>query len=194
MTFATSDSDLYTVRVGVLIAPQAAALANGYVADHAAALSPSPANLDENFVRQQRLYLLPVSQAVGLPLCIIGVPSDDPQAIKYYNECFMLDVDLNSPTFGQPNWGPKRPLRTAMVVRRDLKQLPFIQVKALVEFCNMFIQVFRLAVLQGITGHDGKTVDKYELAGMFLHPQGFKKFFEDMRKAEKADHPRLGRA
>lgn len=57
------------------------------------------------------------------------------------------------------------------------------------EYCSLFVQIYDGAVNKGVTASNGMKVGKDQLADRMLNPAGFKRFFDDMKKAEKAGNP-----
>ena len=149
-----------------------------------------PTFIDKATIDQLKSFPVLISNVVCSPLRIIPsheAEGSDSAAINPNTESLMLDICVLSTTFGRSSWmTPTRPLGAAMVVRQDGKPLHLIHVKALVEYCNMFMYIYDHCSKEV---SDNQAAVRIFLRAKFLSVAGFKQFWEEKKLKEEKDKP-----
>lgn len=187
--------DFYKPRIGVILAVFPAPADGNGVAMCAAGMQPTSPSMETTIHEKQHLFFdIPAAQAFGFPLQLASSPPfGGTDAHNQYIEALFLDPDASSPAFGQSLWDKERAKGSAVVIRKDLKPLHFVQVKAAISFCSMVMQLFKTDV-GNVTEATAKESLKHDLAARFINAEAFRRFFEDMKKAEKDDIPKAWEA
>lgn len=168
---------------GVMIEPVRMAQAQG---GYAYALWPATNKETVTKALQFPTSELAVSQAVGFPVRLIGTSHGDTSAPNTEAKVLGLNPDPDSPHFGESRWVPA-PTGTALVTRRDLKDLHINQVTALTRFCDA---IFKDAAELAKKAAKGEKVDKHAFAAERINPKAFAKFFNEMKESEMAKDPK----